>query len=692
MKNKLKIYIALLTTLSFAMTACNFKIVIPGHNGNGTSGEKEDTLDDHFTDTEGVVHYVTTNKSTLNLLPGQKEEVIFTLYEEGETPDFKHNWNKNAKWSSQDENVAIVDNGLITAVNPGSTKIVAKIFSHSGAYVNVNVVERIARSLEIASARKTFLLNATFKASYTCNAIYDHDLKEDITSSTTYDASAVNMTVEGTYPVYVRYSSGDVNLETSYNVTVKENVNYTSKYLDYSYNDLDNNKSYDIANGSYCPSIGQAKVLIIPVWFTDSSTFISDKAGLRNKINEAFFGEARANGWNSVKSFYETESKGQLTYTGTVADWYEPGYSYATLGADPDTYQTQLVLDAVDAYFANPAHSSESPSDYDKDNNGVMDGVYILYGCEDEAGSYSTYWGKILFNVIRAKTVSVPGINFYMWASALDAAKDISEGRNDADSHVYTHEVGHTFGLEDYYNYGDEDEYRPAGGFITMEHNTGSQDAFSCTALKWGKVFVPETSTIIELKDYGHSRESILLSAHPDTVDSPFDEYILIELYTPDGLNKFDATNKWRGYYANGPQNPGVRIWHVDARLTKKVAGEYITELFTDPRTSESNTAFTNTWGENHGDKLGPDYYDYSLLFGIRNDEEETIYGNKTLVADDSVLFHAGDEFTLGKFKSQFVKTTTLNSGEDFPWKVTIENIDTDSGGSTATINIEYLD
>ena len=690
MKNKSKIFIALLTSLSFALTACNFKIVIPGHGGNGNSGDKEEDIQDYFVDTEGIKQYVTTDKKTLNLLPGQKESVIFTIYAEGEEPSFKFNWNNNAKWSSQNENVATVDKGEITAVNPGSTKILARIFSHAGSYVTVNVVERIAKSLEIVNQRKTFLLNSTFKASYTCNAVYEHDLKEDITSSTTYDASAVNMAAEGTYPVYVRYSSGDVNLETSYNVTVLENVNYTPKYLDYTYNDLDNNNYYELTRGNYCPSRGQAKTLVIPIWFTDSNTFISDKNKLRNQIKEAFFGEARANGWNSVKSFYEEESKGQLTYSGTVADWYEPGYSYATLGADPGTYQTQLVLNAVDNYFSN--HPLEKPSDYDKDNNGVMDGLYILYGCDDKSGDYETYWGKILFSVIRERSSTVTGISFYMWASALDANRDVSEGRNDADSHVFIHEVGHTFGLADYYNYGENDNYRPAGGFITMEHNTGSQDPFSCTSLHWGKVFVPETSTIIELEDYERSRQAILLSAHPNTVNSPFDEYILVELYTPNKLNKFDNTYQWRGYYSNGPTNPGVRIWHVDGRLTKKIDDEYTTELFTDPTVTNSMCAFTNSWGDNHGDLLGPDYYDYNLLYSVRNDVEETKYGNKTLVVNDSVLFHAGDIFTIDKFKSQFVKENKLNSGETFPWKITVENISTDSEGSTSTISIEYLD
>ena len=48
---------------------------------------------------------------------------------------------------------------------------------------------------------------------------------------------------------------------------------------------------------------------------------------------------------------------------------------------------------------------------------------------------------------------------------------------------------------------------------------------------------------------------------------SPFDEYLLIEFYTPTGLNEKDSLAKYAGVYPQMFQTNGIKIYHIDSRL-----------------------------------------------------------------------------------------------------------------------------
>lgn len=53
---------------------------------------------------------------------------------------------------------------------------------------------------------------------------------------------------------------------------------------------------------SATPSIGKAKLLVIPIWFTNSSKYIASdkKEQVRSDIETAYFGTEEETGWNSV--------------------------------------------------------------------------------------------------------------------------------------------------------------------------------------------------------------------------------------------------------------------------------------------------------------------------------------------------------------------------------------------------------
>lgn len=465
---------------------------------------------------------------------------------------------------------------------------------------------------------------------------------------------------------------------------------------------------------SCTPSTGTAKLLVIPVWFNDSSRFVkeSNKDKVREDIGNAYFGDNETVGWRSVKTFYEEESHGSLSLSGTVSDWYEVNKSYEYYAIDeasetsgaPKT--SSLVEEATRWYFDN--HTSEKRTDYDCDEDGYLDGVMLIYAAPDmialNKDSYQNLWAYCYW--IQDYTVqnpANPGVNAFFWASydymygsniALSrSGTRYSHGdtsRTKLDAHTFIHEMGHMFGLEDYYDY-SEYGYSPAAGFSMQDHNVGHHDPFSSFALGWGKAIIPTDGAVIDLKPFTTSGEMIILSPSWNATNSPFDEYFIIEYYTSDGLNELDTTYGYMsgaGYvYPMGTKESGIRLWHVDARLLYTYTGEIKASQITSDVTKGAAVISLNTNTYDDGSDYArqyvsilasdptADYYDaryanYNMLQLIRNNTKSSYKPTDSLSAKS--LFRTGDSFTMDRFSKQFVNATKLNNGLELGFTFTV--------------------
>ena len=513
--------------------------------------------------------------------------------------------------------------------------------------------------------------------------------------------------------VFIRASSVRANgttVSAEHKLTfISESKMVTAKQT---YNDFVKNNIYSI---SACPLQGSPKLLVIPVWFTDSNNFIKTgkRDGVREDIQKAYFGTEEETGWHSVASYYKEESKGKLNLQGTVSDWYEPGISASTAGSpDSRTFDTgDLVTRAVNWYFTT---TGESKADYDSDGDKVLDGVMLIYAAPDyitwkKGDSYSNLWAYCFWIQPEGTPIGIYP-NVFFWASY-----DFIYGNNTAaartgnmyyngdtshctiDAHTYIHEMGHVFGLEDYYDY-STNSYTPAGIFSMQDFNVGGHDPFSVFACGWASAYVPDSTDTITISTFQSSHDLILLSGHGfNQYESPFDEYLLLELYSPDGLNEHDAKYAYQNNQnTKGPHTKGIRLWHVDARLATptssfgdryKLAGTNVKQGATYGVTHACSNTY-NDGSDSTQDYLslmGSDYYDFNILQFIRNDRYATYKETNSMVAAD--LFVAGDSFSMETFNRQFVKGSQLNSGESLGWTFTVDSI----GESTATITVTRL-
>ena len=503
-------------------------------------------------------------------------------------------------------------------------------------------------------------------------------------------------------PEEIDYVNPHDTISPSGDSTTARKANYT--YMDYVKNNYDSISS--------APSVGETKLLVIPVWFTESSSYIhsSKKETVRNDIEKTYFGTDSETGWKSVKSFYEEESHGALTVSGTVSDWYNCGDSISMYAKDDNTVSKtkSLVNRATNWYFAN--NTSDSRSNYDQDHDGYLDGVMIIYGIPDYKSMrndrYENLWAYCYWMAdSTAKNPLSPGLNVFFWASYdYMYGSNLASSRTGSsrcaggdtrychvDAHTYIHEMGHMFGLDDYYDYSDHN-YRPAGTFSMQDHNIGGHDPYSSFALGWGKAYIPTETVTINLKPFVETGEMIILSPKFNANNSPFDEYLILEYYTPTGLNQFDTTYAYSNEYPKGSSERGIRLWHVDARLLYTTDGRVrSSQITTNPHIENKQVTqlMTNTYDDGTEETqaylspLGVNYANCNLLQLIRNDTRATYKPNDHF--STSSLFREGAEFTMNSFKNQFVNSGKLNSYKDLGYSFRVNSITAETLSVTIT-------
>ena len=472
--------------------------------------------------------------------------------------------------------------------------------------------------------------------------------------------------------------------------------------------DVNKNLSlYDL--GYNTPSKGTQNVLVLPIEFTDSP-FSGDDL---NDIRTLTSGKAEdTHYWESLASYYEKSSYGQLNLSFTYADPYSVGmtaeqfYGKATSDDDRADYcygSAKAMRDAVAAYKAK--NGSDSTKKFDQDGDGFIDSVIMIYSQEqspdyDDAGLYWAYrywdyWDDSLEQVdgsLTENTESPVGYS-YFWASLGFFYEGISGGKGKGvDAHTLIHEFGHMLGADDYYNSDGNSSTsavnEPTGGLTMMAYNVLDHDSFNKLQYGWVDPYYVTGSAEVTLNSFTTSGDCILLADENGWNGTAFDEYVLIEYYTPTGLNELDGMTSYLG--TGSLSSSGVRIWHVDNRL-------YLYD-------SNENDRGWATDAQVEAGSFGSYYPDFALSNSSKNYYSKALssYNALTLVSPKGTrftskklsstqdLFQAGDTFSLldssvsSTYKTYFPAGNKLDNGNELPYKVEVVS----AGGEQAKIRI----
>ena len=330
---------------------------------------------------------------------------------------------------------------------------------------------------------------------------------------------------------------------------------YKSSQVKYTLRDANENIGWHTLN-----STSEQKILVVPVQLNNGPVWTSK---MLSNIYTVFFGPASETSWHSVSSFFAQSSYGKLNITGEVTSVLNvTQYSVSELN------RLGSASDKVASIFEKSSIvSSEKKREYDQDKDGFIDATIFVYSNDYSTDSNSAYWAWCYYTESSSNTTN-PNVNNYMWASYSFMNDSYSEinGPTGLEAHTYIHETGHLLGLDDYYCYDEDCPWDCAGDRDMQSYNIGDHNIYSKMALGWISPYVVTDSCEITLRSSALCDDAILIK---DTWNgSIYDEYILIEFYTPEGANaqdslyRYDTRNKMYNY-------SGLRIYHVDARLVQ---------------------------------------------------------------------------------------------------------------------------
>lgn len=196
------------------------------------------------------------------------------------------------------------------------------------------------------------------------------------------------------------------------------------------------------------PLTGSPKSLVILVNFSDLSFVTANpKTSFTNLLNQK--GYSANGGTGSAKDYFHDSSTGIFNPEFDVVGPFTLPNTMAYYGANDasgsDTNPQQMVIDACTLAAASGVDFSQ----YDTDNNGIVDNVFIYYAGYNEAegGPKNSIWPHRW--TLADYSTKFNGVSVYNYACTSELRSN--SGANMCGVGTFCHEFGHVLGLPDYY-------------------------------------------------------------------------------------------------------------------------------------------------------------------------------------------------------------------------------------------------
>ncbi len=443
---------------------------------------------------------------------------------------------------------------------------------------------------------------------------------------------------------------------------------------------------------------GENALLVVFLHFTDGYDY--DEENLKRMFEGEFVSDHRL---DSVASYYRYNSYGKVSFEVTY-------YCYETGMTSKEGYDYgmahgyRLAKEAVEAY--RQSHRKDLKK-LDKNGDGYIDLVAVLGG-EDPlkitpTGDYYLYVGAMPTNDTKPNKEE-PRLRMYA-TTAYDLNKDETQrGNKESGLRIVLHEIGHAFGLMDYYDGYPVDKHSfisALGEFDMQDNDLGDWNSFSRFMCGWLDPYViPEDIDSVTLKIGCASEvgDAILIPTSKGWNGTAFDEYILIDVMAPVGANGFDwpfALDLSTAPVDDPKNDGGVRICHVDARLMEqrfRSNGNGYTLEFTDQQIAKaiedrdylsSVILYFRMYNSNGAEPgIEGDNPYYHMIDIVPSDGTDK-YRISTPTARTAFtfftpqdLFGPGETFSTETCADAFVNGQYMNTGATFDYTVTVNHYD----------------
>lgn len=429
---------------------------------------------------------------------------------------------------------------------------------------------------------------------------------------------------------------------------------------------------------AYPEAVGTLNTLVIPIGWQDEpenadedeyARFLSELGRVMdedgNVVDHSF--DHAVEKRFSLSEYYDIASFGKLKIQSFMTDWYRAPYDFAEMKTRaPDLAFMQELAEWLYATYPDMDWTK-----FDQDRNGYFDAVVLLNaGAMTEPGfDVISFSGGIMTRLAyTGEYAGTPERPFFNCYTNLNAHL-LSEN-------TLIHEYAHGLGLIDYYDvtYSGIDA---VGRFDMQSMSHGDWNAYSKYAVGW---LEPKTvtglavgeSVEIEIGSSALTGDAIVIpGASSEYGDSPFGEYILIDLFSDAGVNRYDA----EVYSLNGVS--GVRIYHVNALMEQH---DEVVEGH-DAVYSIGTVHVANNY-------TGDGKYNLELIQAGGKNTFTNLESLRTSLCEED-LFAKGDVFTMDDY-SEFFGNGLMDDGTEFGYRIEIvELVEGDNPSATIRVTRE---
>ena len=273
-------------------------------------------------------------------------------------------------------------------------------------------------------------------------------------------------------------------------------------------------------------STGLDKVLVIPINFSQS--FNSE---MLENIEKAFYGSSQDTGYYSLKEYINISSYNKLDLDITINDSLNSNVSDLIKYSD-------IINDLKD-----DINNISNIEDFDTDSNNYIDSIYFIYLSDSNNYSFTDRFKNnftVFADISLEKNVKIGNVSFVDYKTIEKEYESYYDTTNLlVDSHEIIHQFGYVLGLTDSY------DFLPNEGESGGEYNTtmmsgicGDFSAYDKMLLNWTDNYIISGSEIFTttLNPFVDEGKIILISDHE--INSIFDEFLILELYSNKTLNK----------------------------------------------------------------------------------------------------------------------------------------------------------
>lgn len=320
------------------------------------------------------------------------------------------------------------------------------------------------------------------------------------------------------------------------------------------------------------PHTGTPKCLVILAAYSDTTFSLKDpKASFNEILNKegtlSDLGAKENRNYRSVKQYFIDQSNGtfapQFDIVGPVMLPNSMEYYGRNTTTTTDVNYRQLLIDACSAASKDRLVNF---ADYDSDNDGYVDLVYVIYAGYGEAagGEANTIWPKSFFNTntqkFDNKLIGRAGLSNELLGNQTYTQK---AGMAVSSIGLFCHEFSHCLGLPDFYptvsaaqkdNQGMEDwSLMDNGEWIYNGWCPPNYTAWEREFMGWSNISTLENAGTYTLAGWNTGRNSYKI-VHPTNPN----EYFVLQCMDQTGWDRFIG-------YRDGVFNtPGLLVYHVN--------------------------------------------------------------------------------------------------------------------------------